>query len=724
MSLRMDHPVLRAVTVAALVTQLGLPAGALAQQAMQAQDVQDSAKTEHQRQAIETPDAMPLPEQDLKLRQPTPVNRLQGDERILLVLDRFTYGPRPGDLEHLRQIGLSEWFRQQLNPRSIDDSALDARLANYPAMKLPLGRMMEQFPPNDVIRRAARRGADVIAPDGPNRAVFNDRVAAYREREKAKSIENKASADPDSMTATDGKKKAYQRLDPKPLPVPLEQLYAMPPADRFNVILKLTPAQMYDLRRETGRDLDKLVDGFTPQQMETMAAFQSPEQVIAQEAVETRLLRDIYSERQLEQVMVDFWLNHFNLYMKKNGRAPYYIASFERDVIRPRALGKFPDLLLATATSPAMLEYLDQYLSIGAHSESAHPFFNSQNTQPQKKASGLNENYAREVMELHTVGVDAGYTQKDVTEMAKVLTGWTVDKPRGGDEPTTAAFDYRKHEPGTKVVMGQTVKEDGLNEGVKMLLYLASTPQCAHFISQKLAVRFVSDNPPKAMVDRMAGTFLDTHGDIRQTLATMINSPEFFTAATYRNKVKTPQDFVVSAVRAVKADVDNPGSLAKAIGDLGMPLYGHQTPEGYSMKSEAWNSTSALIERLNFSMALASNRIQGVHADLDQLLGPEAASLTPQKKQELIEARLLHATVSEHTENLIAKETNLPQNEQIAQLRQVSAIHGTSRIAKGGKKADKHSERNAGGVGDLAEIDTQAAMAAGLVLGSPEFQRR
>jgi uncharacterized protein (DUF1800 family) len=719
----MDQPVLRAATAAVLCSQLGLPVSTVAQQMSQA-PAQD-ATSMRRPLPISVPEAMELSPDNARL-SPGGNVKLTGDAKVLLVLDRFTYGPRPGDLERVQQMGLTQWFRQQLNPNTINDSAMQEKLAQYPAMKLPLDQMMEQFPSNPEIKRAARGGyGDVMAPSGPNRAVFNDRVAEYRDRYKGKSTKTEASSDAPEMSST--KKVNREKED---LPASMDDILAMAPDARFKFICGLDYHQLYNLRREMrSGDADKLTVGFTPQQQETMAAFSGPSEVIASEEVQTKLLRDIYSERQLQEVMVDFWLNHFNVYMKKSNYAPYYIAQFERDVIRPRALGRFEDLLLATAISPAMLDYLDQTESVGPQSPGEHPDFNYHSglgsSAPPKKAknTGLNENYAREVMELHTVGVDAGYTQKDVTEMAKVLTGWTVDRGyKSGGEPVQVVFDPRKHEPGTKEVMGQTIHEDGVNEGLKMLRFLAESPQCAHFISQKLAVRFVNDNPPKAMVNRMAGTFLETHGDIRQVLATMVNSPEFFTAATYRNKVKTPQDFVVSAVRATGAEIRSPQALAKTIADLGQPLFGHQTPDGYSMQSSAWNSTTALVSRMNFSMALASDRVQGVEMNPKALLGNQSADLTAQQKQDDIEKRLLHAPVSERTEALIAKETLLPADQQSAQLKQVSSIQGSVRYGKGGKNTKEHDHH--GGMDEMAEVDTQAAMATGLVLGSPEFQKR
>ena len=476
----------------------------------------------------------------------------------------------------------------------------------------------------------------------------------------------------------------------------------------------MRPPQLQQLRRSlTPEQREHLTDGFTPQQLEALAAFSRPEAVIAAEDAQTKLLRDIYSERQLQEVMVDFWLNHFNVYMKKSQQAPYYIASYERDAIRPFALGHFEKLLVATATSPAMLNYLDNASSIGPHSQFAYrPIRGDQ----KKRPSGLNENYARELMELHTIGVNGGYTQRDVTEVAKVFTGWTVGKRPFATEDILPEFDPSKHEPGPKFVLSATIKENGPREGFEVLHMLATSPKTALFISTKLAVRFVSDDPPPAMVDRMAKTFLATRGDIRQVLLTMVNSPGFFSRDTYRAKVKTPQDFVVSAVRASGAEVTSPGALVNVLGDLGMPLYGMQTPNGYSMKSEAWNNTAALIDRMNFALALSSNRVAGVTTDWPTILGHPDTPLTAEAKVSALEQTLLHISVSDRTRQTILAQISTDPDQQESSLRQV-AIKDRKRDPLAVVPRTRHD-------GDITTIDSQSALAAGLLFGSPEFQRR
>lgn len=631
---------------------------------------------------------------------------LTNDEKLLQVLNRFTYGPRPGDLEKLRAMGLQAWFNQQLSPQKIDDSALDRRLADYPAMQLPLKELMERFPNQQVIRKMMDGQGE--RPSGEaEKAVYNDSIARYKEKLAKKNATANAAGDDDQGSAV-------------PLPQDAQTLIALPPEKRFSALCKFTPQQLKALRQSAAPD-DRLllIAGFTPQQLEALAAFATPTGVVAAEDVQTKLLRDIYTERQLNEVMTDFWLNHFNVYIKKSQDAPYYIASYARDAIRPYALGSFENLLIASATSPAMLNYLDNSTSIGPDSRFATRSFAS------KKNKGLNENYGRELMELHTVGVNGGYTQADVTEVAKVFTGWTVGSPERNGIPAQPQFDLSKHEPGKKTVLGVIIKENGEKEGLQVLHILATSPATARFISTKLAIRFVSDDPPKPLVDRMTQTFLSTHGDIRKVLLAMVNSPDFFSRSTYRAKVKTPLDFVISAVRASDADVQSAGALANVISELGMPVYGMQTPNGYSMKADPWNSTASLIARLNFALALSANRVVGVYTDWSASLSSKPSdlatssgsqSLDPQTTERTLEARLLHIEVSDRTRSTILTQITSDPAQQEASLQQVAV------------KDRKRDPLAALAIQDRAShspvADPQSALAAGLLFGSPEFQRR
>jgi uncharacterized protein (DUF1800 family) len=655
------------------------------------------------------PQQAPAMAEGLQTRGAATGTPLHGDALILQVLNRFTYGPRPGDLERVRAMGLSAWFQQQLNPQSIDDSALEKRLTAYPAINMPLNKLMEMYPDNQMIRQAMNGRGSVPRGDAA-KAIYANQMERYEDR-KAK---GKAGGD-------------AKNDDDASLPQTTDAIVAMPPDQRFKALCRLSLEQLKTLRRSMTQDQrDHLTDGMTPQQVEALAAFNGPRGVVEAEAIQVKLLRDVYSERQLNEMMVDFWLNHFNVYMKKSPQAPYYILAYEREAIRPHALGNFENLLKATAMSPAMLNYLDNASSIGPHSNYAlhlgNPEFEGRRGQPrpqqQQKSVGLNENYGRELMELHTVGVGGGYTQHDVTEVAKVFTGWTVGKRPGQAAVAQAEFDPEKHEPGDKFVMGHKVKSNGSNEGMEVLHLLANAPQTAHFISLKLAVRFVADDPPPALVDRMAAQFMETHGDIRRVLMTMINSPEFMSSGTYREKVKTPQEYVISAVRAAGADVQSTAGMASAIADLGMPLYGMQTPNGYSMRADPWNNTAALVSRMNFALALSTNRVAGVHTDFTALLGPNAASLTPEEKDKALENAILHVPVSPRTEQLILQQTSKDESERTRNLRQVSVVGG---------KRDPLKPANGGAMRrpqDPATLDTEAALASGLIFGSPEFQRR
>jgi uncharacterized protein (DUF1800 family) len=339
------------------------------------------------------------------------------------------------------------------------------------------------------------------------------------------------------------------------------------------------------------------------------------ERLVLAELTQQKMLRAAYSERQLEEVMVDFWFNHFNVFAGK-GQTRIYITEYERDTIRPRVFGKFRDLLGAVAESPAMLFYLDNWQS--AAPDEAETMMNARGRRPelrgrpnmppqaQNRRRGINENYARELMELHTLGVDGGYTQKDVQEIARAFTGWTIEQPRQGGG---FRFDPRIHDNGEKVVLGVRIpRGGGKRDGEQVLDILAAHPSTARFVATKLARRFVADDPPATLVDRAAATFKRTGGDIREVVRTILTSPEFFAPAAYRAKVKSPLEFVASAVRASGADLRNGMPLVQAMRQLGMPVYMCQPPTGYSDKADAWVNTGALINRMNFALSLSTDR--------------------------------------------------------------------------------------------------------------------
>jgi uncharacterized protein (DUF1800 family) len=670
------------------------------------------------------------------------IRQIEGEQRALHVLNRLTFGPRAGDVAAVQKMGIDKWFEQQLEPGSIDDSSLEARLAMFPAMKLEQADLMRKYPNPAVLQVMIQRNLPLPA-DPVEHAIYKDSIAFYelarakQQAAQARSGDGKnqaemAKASGDVATALPG-----DSVDPASpaMATHEEQFYSgldairiinLAPDARMQRILSMAPEELIAFRKSlNANELAAAAEGLTSEQRELLTALQNPARMVAMEVLQTRLLRDIYSERQLEAVMTDFWLNHFNVYLRKNQNEPYLLPAYERDTIRPHALGRFEDLLIATAKSPAMLIYLDNVQSIGPESQAGRqisqlktqrPNGNLVNALPQ----GLNENYARELMELHTLGVNGGYTQADVTQVAKVFTGWTVDQPfRGG----AFQFNERRHEPAAKVVMGHTIPEGGEAEGLAVLHMLATSPSTAKFISTKLAVRFVSDAPPPALVDRMQKSFLGSDGDIKTVLRTMFNSPEFWSTDAYRAKVKTPIEFVASAVRASGADVTNAQSLVGALDKLGMPIYGMQTPNGYSWMSESWVSTGALVSRMNFAIALSSNRLSGVRTDWTTLLVQRepvesgASSSDASGKEICLETLLLGQSASDKTRTTVLSQLGDEATQQQAEKN--FAIRPTEQepmwpiLSVGATPGPPK-----------APIDRQAAEIAGLLLGSPEFQRR
>jgi uncharacterized protein (DUF1800 family) len=657
--------------------------------------------------------------------------QIEGQERVLHALNRFTFGPRPGEVEKVEAMGLRRWFEQQLNPSTIDDSALDARLAMFPAMQISQTELMERYPTPQRLRQMVRMG-EPLPGDPVERAIYGDEIAR-QEAQKAK--REAAAAGGNSMQPGAGGMNAAAGsgdMDGAVAAVREEKLYAdldalkvieLPPDARMRKMVSMSPQEFLAFRGSLKPgDLVLARQGLSPQQREIFEALQGGPRMVDAELLQSRMMRDIYSERQLQAVMTDFWLNHFNVYLRKNQNEPYLLPAYERDVIRPHALGKFEDLLVATAKSPAMLVYLDNWLSIGPDSAAAQNAARTAARRAQRnpqakqalKDRGLNENYGRELMELHTIGVQCevsadrsakaldkacgkGYTQQDVIEVANALTGWTVDRP---DEGSVYKFDERRHEPGSKMVLGKRIKdggEDGEDEGLEVLHMLATSPATARLISTQLAVRFVSDTPPPALVARMAKAFVKSHGDIKVVLRTMFDSPEFWSPEVYRAKVKTPEEFVVSAVRASGAEVTDAQPLVAALNRLGMPLYGMQTPNGYSWVADGWVNTGDLVDRMNFALALSSDRMRGVETDWRGLLGesqlPEESAAV---KEQRLETILLEQPASEHTRDTV--------------LQQFAAqSFPAGRVVKASMQQPD---------------DREAEGMAGLLLGSPDFQRR
>jgi uncharacterized protein (DUF1800 family) len=413
---------------------------------------------------------------------------------------------------------------------------------------------------------------------------------------------------------------------------------------------------------------------------------------IVNELMEAKMIRAIYSERQLAEQLSGFWFNHFNIFVYKD-LDRWYLIPYERDAIRPHVLGKFRDLLEATAKSPAMLFYLDNSSSADPHAFDRlklHPVRAQpgQKLPPLGPKRGLNENYGRELMELHTLGVDGGYKQEDVIEVARAFTGWTIESPR---ESPVFYFDERIHDPDPKRVLGKNIKGGGIRDAEQVLDLLVKNPRTAQHISLQLAEHFVADDPPPALVARMARTFEKAKGDLRAVMTTMIYSPEFWLQAAFRAKVKTPFELVASTARALAADVDQPLQLAQWVSRIGEPMYQCLTPNGYSHKAAAWISTGSLLNRVNFAVALTSNKVRGAQVDINSLVGTDFG-VNSQLALDRIESEFLARQISDSTRATLEKEMTEPR-------------------ILGAKLDDPVTQVNIG-------------LITGLVLGSPEFQKR
>lgn len=677
--------------------------------------------------------------------------QISGDARILHLLDRLTFGPRPGDIAAVKALGIEAWINRQLQPETIEDSALEAKLRMYPAMQSSVEELLRQLPPPPVIRQIMQGNPRFSIPYDPSfRAVYQTQVALIEMRMQERAAKAADAPDqpaqpsaqppPEAASASTAATPAGQaggeagtsplaeqngRRVPSADPAfadKQQQILAdlqatgivnLPPGQRMEKLLSMQPVERISFYRDlTLPERAALVQGLTPDQAQTVAGMFAPLQTIVSELQAAKMLRALDSNRQLQEVMTDFWFNHFNVDLRKGPLMPYYLTEYENQVLRPRALGNFEDLLVATARSRAMLVYLDNASSTGPHSQAAlamqRRLRNTADAPPRRQPPGLNENYARELMELHTLGVNGGYTQQDVIEVAKVFSGWTIERPLQGGG---FVFNPRRHEPGPKVVLGHTIQEQGEGEGLQVLHILATSPATARHICQELAERFVSDQPPPSLVDRMAQTFLATHGEIRPVLRTMFLSPEFWSLDTLDAKVKTPLLYVTSATRASATDAAQPGVLALAVAKLGMPLYACQPPTGYSMQSSAWSNSGSLVERMNFAVAFSQNRLPGVRNDWDALLGPDAATLQPSRKEADLESILLHGDISQATHDAVL------QGLLDAPAQQPTGIFPLPGLAR-----EYIAPQPASSAAPPSALDRQAADAAGLLLGSPDFQ--
>jgi uncharacterized protein (DUF1800 family) len=647
----------------------------------------------------------------------------------------------------VERMGLQRWFAMQLHPERIDDSSFGVEMGEFPAMGLPEVELKERFPSGQVIRQMSKERGSV--PNDPvERAIYADAEAVYQAKLKADAESavvgtpgSEAGPTHDGGTVMNGAPVASMGTQ-----VPgsgpgapgmdaaagmsqeqVEAVLRLGAEERFGRLVGMAPEEMLGFREAVkGKDRVRLVTGMSAAQREVVEAMvESPERVVATEDAEMRLMRDIDSKRQLQAVMTEFWLNHFNVYLRKNEQEPYMLPSYVQAAILPHALGRFEDLLVATAESPAMLMYLDNWESIGPESYADGGRLRVVGTQAviagqQRKVKvpkGINENYGRELMELHTLGVGGGYTQQDVIEVAKCFTGWTIDRPYGGGKaqmmdggtPGQFVFEPKRHEPGPKVVLGHTIPEGGMNEGLEVLHILATRPATAHFVSEEMAVRFVSDTPPPALVKRMAASYLKSDGDISAVLTTMFKAKEFWAPGVYRAKVKTPLEFLTSAVQASDATVTNPLPLVQAMDRLGMPVWGMQTPNGYGWTAEDWVSSNGLISRMNFALVLSGNKVRGTKTDWAGMVGSGDSSAATERE---LEVDLLGRPAGARTREAVMAEFMNPTAQQLA----AASFNGRAGAGGGLIRTAVVRPGNQGEV----PLDTMA----GLLLGSPEFQRR
>jgi uncharacterized protein (DUF1800 family) len=555
------------------------------------------------------------------------------DKQIVHVLNRLTFGPRPGDVQQVRVMGVDKWIDQQLHPERIaENPALDAKLKPLESMNLPMWQIMEKYSPQQqmVIRRPSQVALSSLSPQIQARlrnGSVDERMNTLsgldsntRRLVLAGSTPLMLEGLPDTiqqeaMKERQGEEAELQKERQKQMP-PLNELLSQ---DQIRTARQGTRDEKLALinsfespkRQQILRALGPAPFADIPEMRREVMLLTQPQQAASAELIENKLYRAIYSNRQLEEVLVDFWVNHFNIFNGK-GQDRILLTSFERDAIRPYVLGHFKDMLLATAHHPAMLFYLDNWQSQVPRDDLPGQI----PPPPGVQRPGLNENYGRELMELHTLGVDGGYNQQDVVAVARAFSGWTIY-----DISKYAEFQFNpaSHDRKEKVILGHTLPAGrGEQDGVDVIDILAHHPSTAKFISKKLAQRFVADDPPQALVDRMAATFTKTDGDLRAVLQTMFSSVEFMSEGAWQAKMKSPLEMVVSSVRAVNADVIDTTALAQRIADLGQPLYGKVEPTGYPNTGEAWTNTASVLGRINFATALLGGPMPGVKVDMSR----------------------------------------------------------------------------------------------------------
>ena len=630
-----------------------------------------------------------------KLAMPYKKAGLTTEQAAAHLLSRFTYGAKPGQVQEVAKIGLEKWLKKQLEG-NLDEVNLDQMLSQYDAINISNSEVEDLFPQNPRVTRWAIR-------DG---YLNKDSLNTGNNKYQREIIQNYM------------KEKGYR---------PLQELYRQ----FFN----------------------------------------------------QKILRAAYGENQLREIMTDFWFNHFNVALNKTQCASF-VPAYERDIIRPNVFGGFENLLLTTAKSPAMLMYLDNSSSSGVNVPMEDQDMMSMNEmgmsaeqkqkkkakvkkiqqqiQNKKKQGGLNENYAREVMELHTLGVDGGYTQNDVTQAARVLTGWTV-APLGKEgygvgnraliERLGASglsdkgfvldgdffFNANRHDNGEKVVLGKKFPAGGgYDEGVELLKMLAHHQSTAKFISKKLAIRFVNDVPPASLLDKMSKTFISSKGDIKSVMITMVNSPEFWSEQALREKTKSPFELAMSAVRSLNAEITKPYELYSWINRMGQQMYYYQAPTGFPDNGQYWINTGSLLNRMNFGLALASQRIPGVKLNLPALNSNkepesvEAALVTysklimPERELGQTVARLkpmlndpnLQQKVAQAAEQNSAKKDNNNTGMEMQSMDRKPAKEEKIKLGNG-RKANENPV-----IKTQAGTNTMLAQVVGVIIGSPEFQRK
>jgi uncharacterized protein (DUF1800 family) len=622
---------------------------------------------------------------------------LTEDQKIMHVLNRLGFGARPGDIERVKTMGLQKYIDEQLNPASITDSVAESKVKNLEIFNMSTAEVFAKYPNPGALLRQLEGGRR----NNQNQAANNQ--------------------------AADGQMTDKNRQERQ---AKLREYY-----------------KEYDLR---------------------------PANQLVPQITANRVLRAVYSEKQLQEVMVDFWQNHFNVYAGK-AAVRWYIPSYERDVLRKNALGNFKDLVTGTAQHPAMLFYLDNFQSISPNAQANNgngrlqrmlqngelnprqrerikeqrgwtdaeldQRINQLKTQSQNKR-GINENYARELMELHTLGVDGGYTQADIVEVAKAFTGWTIADPRGyrraaaneikGTENKALNrlqrqagvpddiesgefyFNERWHESGSKNVLGQKVNEGGMKDGLKVIDILVAHPSTAKFIAKKLAVKFVSDNPSQDLVNRVAKAFQDSKGDIKTTLKAIFSDKEFYAPENYRAKIKTPFELAVSAIRTIGADTNSGPAILAMLNKLGEVPYGYQAPTGYPETAEDWVNAGALLERLNFAVALASNRIPGTKADLKIFEGKDKAAILDKTI-----AGVLAGDISPNTRTMLLKQIEQPLPE----------VKSPNEVEDDLEMPNMRPQGQGGRMNRQARLlapsgNAEVFKVVSLVLGTPEFQRQ